>query len=376
MNIRERWLALSPPARWVIGVVGALVGVNLFFNALAGLAGGDPGGPTSSSFATAHDGMAAYAELLENHGHPVSRMRSPVHEDDALSVTETLVVADPDDLDSEEADAIADFVRGGGRLVAAGPTTGPALRRLLGSSLAWSGVRVDTARPVVPAPEVAGVSQVQADGRGAWRHTGAALPVLADDRSVVAAVADVGGRVVALADASILHNDRLDKADNAAFALAAAGERGRRVRFAEAGHGYGRSAGLEAVPSRWQWALGLATLAGLAWMWAKGRRFGPPDETERDLPPPRRVYVDAVAASLAKARDPARALAPLQRAARDRVVRRAGLPPDAKPEQVAAAARRLGLDEYEVAALAAPPTNDDEILATGRALAKLEGTRW
>ncbi|HEX9969620.1 MAG TPA: hypothetical protein VGB03_05735, partial [Acidimicrobiales bacterium] len=77
-----------------------------------------------------------------------------------------------------------------------------------------------------------------------------------------------------------------------------------------------------------------------------------------------------------KARNPGAALAPLQRAARDRVARRTGLPPEATPEQVVAAARRLGLDEDEVAALASSPKTDDEILAAGRALAKAEGTRW
>lgn len=377
MNVRDRWLALSPRARWITGAVAAVVALNLFFDALAGATGGDPGGPTSSSYATADDGMAAYAELLEEHGHAVSRIRTPVHEDDELVPGDTLVVADPDDLDAEEADAIAAFVRRGGRLVAAGSTTGPALRRLLGSSLSWASVPVPSARPVVPVPEVAGVPEVRTNERGAWRSTGAALPVLASDRAVLAAVADVDrGRVVALADASVLHNDLLDQAGNAAFGLAAAGEPSRRVRFAEAGHGYGRTVGLDALPSAWQWAAGLAGLAGLAWMWTKGRRFGPPDELERELPPPRRVYVDAVAASLAKTRTPGAALAPLQRAARDRVARRAGLAADASPEQVVAAARRFGLDDQEIKALTTSPTGDDEILATGRALAKLEGTTW
>jgi hypothetical protein len=377
VNVAERWLALSPRARWTTGAVAVVVVLNLFFDALAGFTGGDPSGPTSSSYATAADGMAAYAELLEQHGHPVSRMRTPVHEDDDLSPGDTLVVADPDNLDAEEADAIAAFVRRGGRLIAAGPTTGPALRRLLGSSLAWASVPVRSARPVVPVPEVAGVPEVQADERGAWRSTGAGLPVLASDRAVLVAVADVDrGRVVALADASVLHNDLLDQAGNAAFGVAAAGERSRRVRFAEAGHGYGRTGGLEALPSAWQWAAALAALAGLAWMWTKGRRFGPPDELERELPPPRRVYVDAVAASLAKTRSPGTALAPLQRAARDRVARRAGLPAEATPDEVAAAARRFGLDDDEIAALTKSPTGDNEILATGRALAKLEGTTW
>ena len=379
MNALERWQALSPTARRVVVVGAAVVALNLFFNALATFTGGDPGGPTSSSYATADDGMAAYASLLEQHGHPVSRMRTPVHEDDELSPADTLVIADPQDMDDEEADAIAAFVRRGGRLVAGGPRTAPALRRLVGASLDWSSARARTARPVVPVPEVTGLGEVRADGRGSWRSTGRALPVLADGDTVLAAVADVdAGRVVALADASVLHNDQLAQADNAAFGVAVAGERSRRVRFAEAGHGYGYgdSGGLDALPDRWKWGGWLAALAGLLWMWTKGRRFGPPDEVERDLPPPRRVYVDSLAASLAKTRNAKVALAPLQRAVRSRVARRAGLPADAGDEQVVAAARRFGLDDDEVAAMVRPPANDNEILAAGRALAKVEGTTW
>lgn len=370
------WRGLSPIARRITALLAVVVALNLGLGMVRSVVGTEPGGPTSSSYATGEDGLAAYADLLHERGHPVVRLRTTLDEA-ALSPGETLVVADPDKLSQDEADAVAAFVRSGGRLVAAGPRTSPALRRLLGTGLDWSATGAERARPIVPVSEVAGITEVRARGTGSWRHAGGGLPVLADGPHVLAAVAAVGsGRVVAIADASVLHNRFLAEADNAAFALAAAGEPARTVRFAEAGHGYVDSVGLGALPSRWKWALFLGAGAGLAWMWSKGRRFGPPDELDRELPPPRRAYVDAVGATLAKTGDPAASARPLQRAARRRVVARAGLPSNAGDDDVVVAARRLGLADDELEALTRTPTGDDDIVAAARALARLEGSTW
>ena len=371
------WRSMSATTRRVVAVVGVLVALNLLFNGLRTITGGDPGGPTSSSYATGDDGMAAYAQLLRDAGHDVTRLRTPVREAATVGPDDTLVVADPDRMGSAEAEAVARFVRDGGRLVALGPRTAPALRRLLGTALDWSARPVHDAAPIVVAPEVASVSSVRAGGRGSWRHSAAGLPILADSEAVLALVADVGrGRVVAVADASVLHNALLDDAGNAAFGLAAAGEVGRAVHFAEAVHGFGPTTGLGALPSRWKWALLFGAVAGLGWMWSKGRRFGPPDELARELPPPRRAYVDAMAASLSKVKRPNDAVAPLQHAARARIARRAGLAPAAGVDEIRAAARRLGLDEDEIEAVTTVPVDDDEIMAAGRALARLEGSTW
>lgn len=373
----KAWRSLSRPTRAVVVALAAVVAANLFFSGLRQVTGGEPGGPTSSSYATGDDGLAAFASLLRQHGHEVSRLREPVHETAQLDAGATLVVADPADMSATEADAVARFVRQGGRLVAAGPRAGPALRRLLGADLAWSARGAQTAGVVAPTPETAVIDAVRASERGSWRDTAAGLPVLADDGTVLALVADVErGRVVALADAAVLQNAWLDEADNAAFGLAAVGGRTRPVWFAEEAHGFGPASGLPALPSRWKWALLLGAVSGLAWMWSKGRRFGPPDEVERELSPPRRAYVEAVAASLSKVKRPNSAVAPLQEAARLRVARRVGLAPDASPAELRAAGRRLGLPDDEIDALTRVPTRDEDVLAAGRALARLEGTRW
>ena len=365
----------------MVAVLAVVVGLNV---AMAGLnrltGGGGPGGEPSSSYATAPDGAAAYADLLARHGHPVGRLRTSLDRA-GLHPGATVAVLEPKELSGAEAEALERFVREGGRLLAAGGQTAPALRRLLGGSPVWSPEGTLGATTLAPAPEVGGVDAVRAGAEGSWREVGPALPVLGDGEHVLAAVAAVGrGRLLMLADASVVQNRLLAEEDNAVFALAAAGPPGRPVTFAEAAHGYRDSPGLGALPARWRWALGGAVLAVLAWMWSRGKRLGPPEESSRSLPPPRRAYVDAVAATLARTKQPGAALEPLREAARSRLARRVGLPASAPDEELVEAARRLGGDPHGVARLLAAPEasgalqSDDDLVRAGRAAAWVQET--
>jgi hypothetical protein len=118
-------------------------------------------------------------------------------------------------------------------------------------------------------------------------------------------------------------------------------------------------------------ALGGGVLAALLGLLAYGRRLGPAEARARELPPPRAAYVDALAIALARTGDRPGAAAPVRAAARDRVLERTGLDGGAAPAAVAAAARRLGLPEDE--ALAVAGERDEDLLAAGRALARLNG---
>jgi hypothetical protein len=194
--------------------------------------------------------------------------------------------------------------------------------------------------------------------------------VLGNGSRALATVTTVGGgRVVALADPSPLQNRLLGRADNAGFGLAAAGDSGT-VAFAEGAHGYGHASGLGAIPGRWRAALVGLTLAALLGVVAAGRRLGPPEDAARPLPPARREYVDAVAVTLARTNQPAPALAPLQAAARSRLARRAGLPPTASEAELRVAAARFGWAANEIDALFAPARTTDDVVETGRALAR------
>ena len=238
------------------------------------------------------------------------------------------------------------FVRAGGRAVlAGGPFNSSVLRTLLGTSNVpvLSPVGVTSAHAVGSAPEVAGVSVVDADpSGGAWDQAGTATPILRGDGASLALVADVGaGRVVLLASASPLRNEFLGDADNALFALDLAGGPGRAVAFDEYAHGFGQG-GLGALPAHWKWAFLVVGVAVVVWMWSAIRRFGPPERPERALAPARVAYVEGLATVLAATdvRRLGEALAPVQRAARASLCRRIGVPDDTADAVIAGAARR------------------------------------
>jgi hypothetical protein len=149
--------------------------------------------------------------------------------------------------------------------------------------------------------------------------------------------------VLLLARSSPLQNRLLGRADNAALGLALAGEAGRPVVFVETVHGYGLASGLAAIPDRWLWVLGGLLVAALTWMLARGRRLGPPERERRELPPPRRAYVEALGAALARTRSPQAAGEVVRSAIRS---------------------RRGDFDE--------PVRDDAGLVAAGRELARLE----
>ncbi len=336
--------------RWRVGLgfFAVIVAFNVVLRVLGTLTGGTPGGPQSSSYATAAGGTAAYAELLGRAGHAIDQARSQPH-DAPPSPEATVFLLDPPSVAPADVDALAAFVRAGGRLVASGLS--PDALRGLGAS-APSRVR--------------GASSARADGFAiqtdgvTWRAHGFLIATRLG-----------GGTVDLLPDASPLQNRLLGTAGNAAFGLALAGPPTRPVEFLESYHGYGRSAGLSALPLAWKLLLGGLALAALVWLVARGRRFGPPETEVRDMPPPRREYVDSLARVLLRGRRRDEAVEPVRREARRALLARAALPSDAADADLEAAARRLGMPDDEAQALLHPARTDADVLSVGRALARI-----
>ena len=372
--LRRFPLPESQSGRFAVGLLALIVAFAVLASVIDFFAP-SPSGPQSSSYSTSPAGLAAWAELLEREGRVVRALRAAPSDDSLPQPPGTVVILDPDALIESETDALRRFAQRGGRVVAGGNGAGY-----------WGALLVDddeleltfggpqTTRVLAPAPETAGVSTVFSAGRGVWTAAGGTLPVLGTrgDEALLLVARVENGRIALLADSSPLHNERLDQADNAALALALAGPEGTTVTFVEAVHGYGEARGLGALPTRFKWALWLLALAALLLMVARGRRLGPPEAQARSLPPPRRAYVDAVAVTLQRAKRREAAVAPVRAAARARVRRRAGLSEDASEDALVAAAARLGLDERETAALSARAESDEDVLAVGTALAKLE----
>lgn len=349
-------------------VVSILIVLNLLARSLDESVGGaQPRGRPGSSYATTRQGLAAYESLLAKYGHPIEHQRGSLT-DTQLPADRTIVVIDPQQLDDLDTGALLQFVTNGGRLVIGGSVPSY-LRRLRDDPPQWS--------PVAPQQydrldsELGAARRVETVGNGVWSDTRGRRELVTSESGALVAEEQVGrGSIVYVADPSFMENGLLDRADNAAVALSLVGPERRRVVFAEGVHGYARQSGLRAIPTRWKIAFLAIMLAAIAFVWTRGRRLGPPDRQSRELPPPRALYVDALARSLEQTGDRARAVEPLRVATRERVASRAGIAHDPNDEELDRAARSLGLEDAERTALGVVH-DDDAVLALGRASARV-----
>jgi len=357
------------PVLIVIGVVvGGIVVLNLLAQGLDRAVGGnEPGGVSNSSYATGPDGVAAYASLLSHYGHRVAQQRGDLSRS-PLASFDTVVLLQPDTVTTGDAAALLEFVTNGGRLLVGGENPSY-LHELRDRPPSWDGGRGSPWSKVDPA--LGNVRSITAVGGGQWIDMGSGTPLIGNSLSALVTREHVGrGEMLFLADPSPLQNAYIGTADNAALALALSGP-GHSVAFAEGVHGFGASRGISAIPSRWKYALGLIGIGALAFVWSRARRFGPTEEASRDLPPPRSEYVRALSQSLERTRDRAHALEPVQQWARDRLAARAGLHGDASDEEISRTAKALGFTDHDISTLLAPVTNDDDVLALGRVLARV-----
>ena len=204
----------------------ALLGLAALSSFLPG-GGGQGGGSPSSSFSHRPDGASAWAELLSRFGREVDRLRGDL-DPSVLDPATTVVVLDAPGLTGAEAEALGEFVRDGGHLVAGGIGADEWLESVIAEPPVFDAAGVRTATPVVSesAPEMEGIRTVRAGRFGSWSDPGGLGPVLAGDEGRVIALAGRSGRgvVVALADTSPVQNGFLASDDNAALGLALVGE--------------------------------------------------------------------------------------------------------------------------------------------------------
>jgi uncharacterized protein DUF4350 len=358
-------LPKSTEARFVVGIVAVIVGLNLIAIVVDALVP-SPRGPRSSSFATAPEGVAAWAELARRSGVEVRALRERPS-DVSLPADGTVVVLDPDQFSSGQALALRRFAERGGRVVAGGLDPGSWLD-VLNPPPGWAQGGSERARVLVPSAVTGAAVDVRTAGEGHWASPRDAVPVVGGPGGPVVVVRRVGnGQIALVADPSPLQNRLLAQADNAALALGLAGD-GPLV-FVEGVHGYGTTTGLAALPARFRWALVLLALAVLVLIAARWPRLGPPETPDEPLFPPRRAYVDAMAATLARVRVRTAVVEAVRSAGRERLARRAALARDATAETWTAAARAAGLTDEEARAL--QDVTDDDGIAAGRALARL-----
>jgi Domain of unknown function (DUF4350) len=280
--------AQAPSTAWRgwVAAAGAVVLSFVLFGLVADAFAPGPQGPAESSFATSPSGLAAWAELLNRAGHPVGQLRAPLASAQ-VSPSSTLVVIGATDLSPGGASHLRTFVDRGGRLVLGGGALDRVMPALISSPPSWN--------PTGPRTYSVGGRSVVTAGAGSFGGTR-----LLSLRSLGS------GTVVLLADSSPVENRLLGLRDNAQLAIDLAGPAGRPVVFAEALHGYGQATGLAAIPGNWWLAFAGLALAGGTWALSRGRRLGPPESPPPPAVPPRSAYVEALAATLLRARDPQR----------------------------------------------------------------------
>ena len=343
----------------------AIIGLNLLLVVLAIALDPRVEGPEGSSIVTTELGYGAWREVLRALEIPTVQLKVPLDDAD-LAEGARLVVVSPEHrlVDARYRRAVENFLDAGGTLI-----TTPVDAEILGINL---DIAVDSMDPSVG--EVSVVSDLPDVSvlRTPGSYILGARQVLVETADQQAIVARSGG-VVLLSDVSLLDNANLGAADNGVLAVRLAGT--GPVYFDEYVHGFGAGQGLAGVPAG-VISLVLILISTIVWMWAVGARFGPPEQPQRALPPPRAAYLDGIAATLAKAKPTeagfgilrARAVALLDRQAE----RFGGAGPEDRRRRAAAA---LQITDAELRALEAPISSAGQVVHAAAVVAKIEKTR-
>ncbi len=327
-------------------------------------------GPNGSVFVTDINGTAALGELLEQLGHPVLPAIAPLT---GLDSGGTLMILDPgfrSTYAATEIESIVAWLEGGGRLIVSGRPHPDLIGDVLPDDirLGFSGAS--------PAPIVTPIRGITGDvvtGGVYSIETDSDLLPLAGNPPIAAAYEVGSGVVVYIADSSMLWNPSLEQNGPWIVSLVPDGP----VRFDEVRHGFTANPASEtptgllaALPESVRRVILLLIPVLVLALITYGRRFGPPEETERRIAPPRRELVDAVAGLMARMGDPVEAAELVPVRLREVVARRIGLPADARPDTLVDRAQELGLDPNDLER-ALDPTDEDTMLEAQRLLAHL-----
>lgn len=324
------------------------------------------------------NGGRAVARVLAGQGVQVQVARSAAELDDAAPDDDTtVVVTGADGLGRSTAGRLLEQA-GAARLLVVEP--GPAVVDALGYRVASFEVTPEGARPARCADRLLTGLDVEVDA--ATAYTGGRRSCFPVEDAGTALYVDVGDDVSLLGAGSVLANERVTRADNAAVALRLLGQDGRLVWYIPdpADLGAADSLSVRALLPRWLepalW-LGLASLVALV-LW-RGRRLGPL------LTEPLPVLVRAVETTRSRGRlyrkvdDRGHAVGVLRAAARDRLATRLRLPPSAADDLdllVGALHQRSDRDVRELRELLARdgpvPEDDHQLIRLARALAELD----
>jgi hypothetical protein len=317
-----------------------------------------------SSYRTTPYGTRAFYTLLEETGHPVTRLEKPYNEiTDRDDIGTLVLIALPDSSgpDKEEFDALAEWVGRGKQLLIIDQTV--QLDHVIGDLVASTSFTISNGepRPLQPTRYAFGVeriklgsaaTRIRLSGHGAVSHIG-------DDNGALLADARVKeGRVVFLTDPHIVANNGIKEADNLVLALNLFDDPPPgKIAFDEFHHGYGSHATSEGVLAYFRgtpvpWLFWQGVLIAAVATYTFGRRFARPLPLRRERRTTNLEFVSSMATITRLARATDLAMQNVYWDFRKRLCRYSGLPSNAESAQLAAsAARRARLDEAELARL-------------------------
>lgn len=230
-----------------------------------------------SAYSTASGGCKAAFLLLQESGYRVQTWERPVSELSDPKGKTLLIVQPATFPPKEERDKLEQFLRGGGRLIAAGRFSGyylplnEATPDPLGATT-WKRIPALSLSPITrAAPEITLAPQ------GYWRPSSGAVGLYGEaDRPMVVEYTIGEGKVLWLAEATPLTNAGLKETGNLEFLLAAVGSPDQNeILWDEYVHGYERSAATSSSSRVLGWiGLQLAVFA-VAILLTYSRRSGP-----------------------------------------------------------------------------------------------------
>ncbi len=369
--------------RWLVAVAGVL--------AIGVLAAVLPE-PATSEVALAPDnpreqGARAVAQVLQDRGVHLTYVRTAREAAAAAAPGSTLLITSDWLLSPGQAEALAGT---GADLVLLTPST--LLTTAPGLTTTWtSGATPTEVAAACDDPDAQAAGTISATGTGLAADVGAGstagltlcFPVPGSDpASALYAVSEGEPRVVALADAGMLTNARIDDAGNAALVLRALGRNDELVWYVPSSEDLSvndadsGSRDLGALVPSWAGTVGLQLLlVVLALALWRGRRLG------RVVTEPLPVVVRAAETTRGRARlyrasrSVGHAAAALRAGTAARCAQRLGLPRSAgATDVIAAVARASGRTTDEVADLlyGPPPTTDRDLEHLVRRLDQLE----
>lgn len=319
-------------------------------------------------------GTRALVSILADQGVDVTVSRS---RDDALAALDSQTTLILPDVSSLSDDALAELAAAAGDIVLAEPRS-RTLDLLLPGSDPSGSAGTDELDPActVPAAERAGSIT---GGTLATPGDAVAGCYPADGAFALLTLEQDGRTISALDGRTVLANDALDQAGNAALALALTGSQPTAVWYMPAladADSSGAPPTLGELTPDWVTpAMVLLMAAALAAAFWRGRRFGPLVVERLPVTVRATETTTGRARLYARARDAGHALDQLRLGAIERLGRMLALPAHSDPAAIAdAAARRLQVDRADVHAVLLDdiPRTDRELLELAERLRELE----